>query len=618
MSNVLHEIKRGFLIIGLTGPLSSGCSTAADFFTLKINDYIDRKHTRALPTFETNVRKIYKSINELKKQINNTNLTDFERLAAESKLKTETKKLKEYANIRETLSVLPNYKNNNFKHISMTDMLLKITIERLYAVDPKTLRGNLRVLKDNIQIDGTKFEKIKEVNGLIDERKLYKLTKADINIYEEFLDSVPLLYKKIKRLIPPNDIGHLLQDLGDNARRCGNPIDFDTEFDKNMAGTLFTLAKEANNIIKFYRHQDRKKYDKLEHKEFVIEAFRNPYEVEYFRNRYYEFFLFSINAHRSVRSKRKNWNVDRDIRDQGQKIKKNEFYKQNVSKCVFLSDISVNNDTNLGKFAQKLSKYFALICQPGCITPSADEMFMHQAYTLSLKSNCISRQVGAIITGPEGYIVGAGWNDVGAGQIPCGLRRIKDLDYSENKFPIAPKGEESKFISFLQLNNVGHPEHSFCYKDEYSKYITTQKAENLAALSSWESNNKISTKASAELSSIITSNFSPKRLEYCRALHAEENAILQNAILGGVGIKGGNIYSTTFPCELCAKKIYQSGIEKVVFTEPYPESISEDVFFKDGSHIVQLCQFEGVKSYSYYRLYKSTVDRKEFQYHDTL
>jgi deoxycytidylate deaminase len=149
-------------------------------------------------------------------------------------------------------------------------------------------------------------------------------------------------------------------------------------------------------------------------------------------------------------------------------------------------------------------------------------------------------------------------------------------------------------------------------------FNTTKKALNLESLAEWKSKNNITDEASSELSTIITSNFSPKRLEYCRALHAEENAILQTAILGGMGIKGGTIFSTTFPCELCAKKIYQAGLKKVVYTEPYPESISEDVFFKDGSHIVQLCQFEGVKSHSYYRLYKATVDRKEFQYQETI
>ena len=104
-----------------------------------------------------------------------------------------------------------------------------------------------------------------------------------------------------------------------------------------------------------------------------------------------------------------------------------------------------------------------------------------------------------------------------------------------------------------------------------------------------------------------------KRLEYCRALHAEENALLQTSKIGGVGVRNGTIYTTSFPCELCAKKIYQSGIKEIIYTEPYPESISQEVFLKDGIKKIKLKQFEGVKTNSYFRLYKSSMDKKELQ-----
>ena len=35
-----------------------------------------------------------------------------------------------------------------------------------------------------------------------------------------------------------------------------------------------------------------------------------------------------------IREKRPNWNSDRDKRDQGRDLGINEFFKQNVSKCV--------------------------------------------------------------------------------------------------------------------------------------------------------------------------------------------------------------------------------------------------------------------------------------------
>ena len=450
------------------------------------------------------------------------------------------------------------------------------------------------------------------------ERKLFQISKGYNDIFEEYLDYISGFRKKIKKYFNKDDLRTLLQDLGDNARRCGNPIDYNTKFSKEAASSLFILACEANNIIKFYRNRKRKEFNsKIQYKQFVIEAFRNPYEAEYFRNRYYEFYLFSIYAPLEVRNKRLNWNRESDKRDQGQNLRNEEFYKQNVSKCVYLSDIAINNVSGKPRLAQKLSKHFALICRPGCISPSSDEMFMHQAYSMSVKSNCISRQVGAVIVGPKGYIVGAGWNDVGAGQVACGLRRYKDLQKDFIPFPIAVESEVEDFFKFIKSSEGNYSEHSFCFKDEYSRFKTSSKISKLTkddnALNEWREKHKIGEKTLEEISGLVVRNFSPKRLEYCRALHAEENAILQNAILGGMGIEGGSIYTTTFPCELCAKKIYQSRIKKVIYTEPYPESISEDVFLKDGAHTIELLQFEGVKSHSYYRLYKATVDIKEFQ-----
>ena len=76
-------------------------------------------------------------------------------------------------------------------------------------------------------------------------------------------------------------------------------------------------------------------------------------------------------------------------------------------------------------------------------------------------------------------------------------------------------------------------------------------------------------------------------------------------------IEDGTIYTTTYPCELCAKKLYQIGIRTIYFTEPYPESISENVFLEDGTKIIDRVPFEGVKSHSYFRLFKPVYDKKE-------
>ena len=78
-------------------------------------------------------------------------------------------------------------------------------------------------------------------------------------------------------------------------------------------------------------------------------------------------------------------------------------------------------------------------------------------------------------------------------------------------------------------------------------------------------------------------------------------------------LKGATIYITTYPCELCAKKIQQAGIKRILFVEPYPKVLSKGMYLKEGVRKVEIEQFEGVKAYSYMKLFKSFMDQKEKQ-----
>ncbi|HKV54332.1 MAG TPA: deaminase, partial [Candidatus Binataceae bacterium] len=62
-------------------------------------------------------------------------------------------------------------------------------------------------------------------------------------------------------------------------------------------------------------------------------------------------------------------------------------------------------------------------------------------------------------------------------------------------------------------------------------------------------------------------------LEYGRIIHAEMSAICDAARLGR-SLNGTVLYSTTFPCHMCAKHVVAAGIAKVVFLEPYPKSLT--------------------------------------------
>jgi dCMP deaminase len=62
------------------------------------------------------------------------------------------------------------------------------------------------------------------------------------------------------------------------------------------------------------------------------------------------------------------------------------------------------------------------------------------------------------------------------------------------------------------------------------------------------------------------------RHELCRAIHAEQNAIIQTALHGG-GMEGVTIYCTHTPCVLCAKMLVNCKITRfVTFIEYADES----------------------------------------------
>ena len=80
---------------------------------------------------------------------------------------------------------------------------------------------------------------------------------------------------------------------------------------------------------------------------------------------------------------------------------------------------------------------------------------------------------------------------------------------------------------------------------------------------------------------------SGERHELCRALHAEQNAIIQAATYAQ-GIDGATIYITHQPCVICAKMIINAGIERIVVNEGYPDEMAVSILEEAGLRIVKL------------------------------
>ena len=71
------------------------------------------------------------------------------------------------------------------------------------------------------------------------------------------------------------------------------------------------------------------------------------------------------------------------------------------------------------------------------------------------------------------------------------------------------------------------------------------------------------------------------RHEICRAIHAEQNVIIQ-AALHGVSLEGAIIYVTHSPCILCAKVLVNARIKRFVTFGSYADNAFTNLFQEAG------------------------------------
>lgn len=71
------------------------------------------------------------------------------------------------------------------------------------------------------------------------------------------------------------------------------------------------------------------------------------------------------------------------------------------------------------------------------------------------------------------------------------------------------------------------------------------------------------------------------RQEICRAIHAEQNVIIQ-AGLHGVSLEGATVYCTHTPCVLCAKMLVNARIARFVTFGKYADDSFLELFKEAG------------------------------------
>lgn len=248
-------------------------------------------------------------------------------------------------------------------------------------------------------------------------------------------------------------------------------------------------------------------------------------------------------------------------------------YGQQVASCVDEADYLVRNDNDSMITSEPAFKRILKgrledpikLFRGDVRIPNKQETYMSIAYTASLMSECVKRQVGAVIIDRNGNVVGIGYNMPPKLLKPC-YKQFGDC-YRE----IA--------ISRTMENVSNCPSCGKTLEALHYPYVCPHCMENI-------------------YKKIITD----RAIGRCMSLHAEEKA-LANATT--TELSKCVMFVTTFPCFHCAQKILDAGIGRLCYIESYPDLDAVKLFdlAKSRGRTVKIQKFEGVKARAYIKLF---------------
>lgn len=284
-------------------------------------------------------------------------------------------------------------------------------------------------------------------------------------------------------------------------------------------------------------------FDRVAH---VILSLKRPEEIDTLRRIYGSgFFLIGVFAteqerldflkdpERSVSHKEAEQLIKRDLDDEDKE------YGQRTRDTFHRADVFVELDGD--RYKNELKRFLQLIFGFPYTTPTPDEFGMYLAYSASLRSAQLGRQVGAAILNQSGDLIAVGCNEVptaGGGLYWEG----REPDHRDHK-----RKEDSNDKRKAEI-----------IKDIVDRL---RKAELLSPEQPGKPNPEEVLRAS--LLGDIT--------EFGRAVHAEMDALLSCG-RSGVSPRNGTLFTTTFPCHNCTRHIVAAGIRRVIYIEPYAKS----------------------------------------------
>lgn len=374
----------------------------------------------------------------------------------------------------------------------------------------------------------------------------------------------------------------ILQDKGDNLRKTYGP-----QVVAELAIRKITILREA-------RYGNEASDDPQMHTQkvaYIINQIKHPSEIELlseiYRNNFYLIGLLRTQKEReqNLREDRvKESEINKLIeRDRKSSLKHGQQVEASLHKAdYFIRNIEVGKD-----ISSSVSRFIKLIHGIDNITPTNHEVGIYAAFSASLRSACLSRQVGAAIADDDGTIISTGCNDV-----PMFGGGLYNSNSSTDK----------------RCFNKG----GYCHNDKHKEILKEEIEEILR-------DNGITNHGSIA-EEIFNNSKAKSIIEYSRAIHAEMDAIISLARSNSSNSKNKTLFCTTYPCHVCARHIVAAGIKKVIYIEPYEKSLalqlhSDSISHKDNhtsTDTVVFENFEGVapKRYAKFFGYNTSLPRK--------
>ena len=124
-----------------------------------------------------------------------------------------------------------------------------------------------------------------------------------------------------------------------------------------------------------------------------------------------------------------------------------------------------------------------------------------------------------------------------------------------------------------------------------------------------------------EISKAVETSDFKDATEYCRAVHAEMDALIGICRNPCGSTLGATVYVTTQPCHNCTKHLIVAGVDHVVYIEPYPKSLG-DSLHSDAVSLnpkdscisdtkIYFVPYQGAAPRRYHDLFDMDQDRKD-------